>query len=385
MSSFNVSRILTDASHRDLAAQLYGGQVLKSFRQTNVFANLLGGMIDHKVVQAKQFTYPIIAEDPIPEYTVGGDERLGQVQGFKSIPVTIDDMLITDRSIPDDQFLISHYDPIAPMTDSMGQALANDLDTKIAIMSLTGARTAALSGYHYGGTRVLRVAANLATAYPATPLGADAFINDLSIAGQVMDEKHIPRMGRVAVVSPYMMRVLERWSGWTVGTPANTFATMMPLFSSDYGTQNDLLSRTIQMVQGFAIVVSNNLPQADYTASDIASATVNSGASTTGSTTTFTGANTNNRAALDSPTNTTKYKINASVAATASGGQPAALLYAMNGDGQPGLAMLEAPGGVTTDIERPIRHNAVYMRSRNFFGLGVVRPDKLGSIEVVSS
>lgn len=384
MGASNPSRFLDTggSTARGNALTLYGGAVLRSFRLNTVFFEMLGSAIAHQVVsQGKSWEWPIIAEDPIPEYHIPGNELLGQTQNFNKVSVSIDDILVAHRDVPLDQRLISHYDPTPPYLDSMGKALAVDLDSKAANMIIQAARTAASTGYHYGGTRVGRTgSATVSTAYPTTPAGASAFRDDLAQMAQLMDEKHVPKEGRIAVITPYMLRVLTKDQGYVWGTPSQAAAGgPSTLFSNDYGMGNDVNRRVVTVCEGFNIVVSANIPDSNVTGTTYAKTVSLDSAGTTA---------TSNRAALDSPTNPTKYAVNCSgtnAAFASGGGKPVALCIAPGNNGMAAVAMVEAAGGIQTDSFVDTRRNTLFLKSQNFFGMGVLCPWYAGEICVSSS
>lgn len=380
MSVSNPSRFLDTGgtTARGNALDLYGGTVLKAFRLNTVFFDMLGGAIAHKVItEGKSWEWPIISEDPIPEYHIPGNELLGQTQTFQKVTVTIDDLLAAHREVPKDQQKISHYDVVRPFLESMGKSLAVDLDSKIAIMIALSARTAALTGYHYGGTRIGRTgSATVATAYPATPAGASAFRDDLGQLGQLMDEKHVPKgpENRKCAILPYMLRVLTKDQGYVWGTPSNAAAGgPSTLFSSQYGANgNSVNRRVVSECEGFELHVSANIPDSNLNGTVYSKSVSITSASTTPS----------QRAALDSPTNPTKYQINCDgTGAFASGfGKPVALAFCKGDTEQAAVSMVEAAGGIETETMKDIRKSTTFLKSEGMMGMGVFCPWYAGEI-----
>lgn len=385
MGASNPSRFLDTAgtTARGIALTPWGGSVLKAFRQNTAFYDMLGSVVAHQsVTHGKSWEWPIIGEAPLPEYHIPGNELLGQTQLTNKVTVSIDDILVSHREIPLDQRRLSHFDIMSPYLDDMGKSLAIDLDSKIAIMTILAARTAASTGYHYGGTRIGRTgSATISTAYPATPAGAASFADDLLLAGQIMDEKFVPKAGRMAFITPYMERVLFRDQGYVWGTPSNAAAGgPSMLFSNDYPDTagNSVHRRVIRHAYGFDIHVTPNIPDTDFSSANIYGKAVTLTATSGGTLTTAT----NNRAALDSPTNPTKYQVNCDgTGAFASGfGKPVALLLAPGSNGQAAVAMVDDGMGFEHADLEDIRRNTLFTKTQNFFGLGVLAPWYAGEI-----
>lgn len=353
MASSNASRFLTSGGdERALALKLFWGQVLTAYRLSTVFYDTAGSIISHKMIDSgKSWEFPILGDDPAPEYHIPGTELLGQTQGYSSGVITIDDILVGHRDVPIDQIKLSHWDTLAPFATAIGRGLAIRIDSLISQVAVMAARTAASAGYHNGGNRVFRQAtgSDITAAYPATATGAANFRDDVSQLAQLMDEDNVPKTNRKLIVSPYMIRVLTKDAGNSL-TP---FSGPSLLFSRDFtGTEsNNANLRRVAVLEGFDLLVSNNMPTGNITTNG-------------------------------PPSNTTKYNVDCRYGNLSAGllGKPAAIALCGAEEGTAAIGMVEA-NGITPHVEPDERRNTVFMKAQTFFGLGVLSPWCAGVIE----
>lgn len=350
MADSNPSRFLTNSTDRDLALKMFAGDVLLAYRLETVFDNNTGNIIAKKAIASgKSWQWPILGNDPAPEYHIPGTELLGQIQTFNEITVTIDDILVGHRDIPLDQLSISHYDVIQPYATAIGRAMAIFRDGLFARMGVIAARTAALTGYHSGGNVVSRYTAAgtaMVSSYPNSSTGASQFLDDSAALAQLLDEDNIPRSGRNMFIPPAILRVL----GYDTG---------LKLFSKDFiAGGNNANERIVTRVQGFDVYVSNNMPSTNF-------------------------------AGGGPPSNPTKYDVDcryptSSVGTVSVLGQPAAIVLCGADVGTPAIVMVESIG-FTHVLEADNRRNTLFMKSQQMFGLGVVSPWAAGLIQCGAS
>jgi hypothetical protein len=348
MPSYNAQQILTAsgsaANSRDLALEVFGGNVLVAYRQTTLFADMANQLIGVKQLSgAKSEQYPILGADPESEEHVPGDELLGQDQPFGEQIVTIDDFIVGHRFIAGDDQMISHFDAVAPYAASIGRQLAISKDRKIVRMAIKGARTAASSGFHNGGNVVNRVGAGttIADAYPESATGAANLVADIRTLARQMDEDEVPEFGRSLVLTPYAFAVL-------------CYDTTNKIFSKDFiEGQNSILNRRIGRLEGFDLYKSNNsIPSTNLV-------------------------NTGTRSDPD------KYDVDCRYVAgnvAASTGQPVAVAFCGAQDGNPGLGMVIAEN-MYTHLRYIPERGGTFMMGRNFLGVDKLAVWNLGVIQ----
>lgn len=342
MSTSNAYRFLTSNSGSDdrlLALKMFWGEVLEAYRIATVVWDMAGSVVSIKRIQAgKSWEFPILGDDPAPEYHIPGTELLGQTQQFGAGTITIDDILVGHRDVPLDQMLMSHFDVISPFAKAIGRGIAIQMDSKLLRMALLAARTAAVSGIHNGGNIVFRQAtgSTLLNAYPASTTGAANFRDDAAQLAQLMDEDNVPKAGRYLIIPPLIRRVLTKDT---------------TLFSHDYQSgPNVLNSRVIGELEGFQVIVSNNMPATNLTTGN-------------------------------PPSNTTKYNVDARYANASAGllGQPAGIALCGADEGSAAVGLVEAMG-ITPYMEDDGRRNTKFLKAQNFVGMGVLSPWCAGAI-----
>ena len=347
MATSNSQRFLTkDGDDRDIALTMFWGTVLEAFRAETVLWNSVGEMgvgpnaapviASRTMTEGKSWDFPIIGDDPTPEYHTPGTELLGQDVSLDKGTITIDDILVSHYDVPLDQVTISHFDVIAPFARKLGRSLATDFDKKLIITGVKAAQTAAVTGIHRGGNVVERVAATQAAAYPATATGALNFRSDVAELGQLLDEDNVPTNGRFLLISPYLRRILG-------ATPAGN--NPIAVWSKDFTAgENGSNTRTIAILEGFQVLVTNHLP----------STAITSGPS--------------------------KYQGDFTAAGTGEG-RPVALALCGADEGSAGIGYVTA-GGVQPHLEPDHRRNTTFMKAQMMVGAGVLSPWCAGEIHV---
>jgi hypothetical protein len=347
MATSNAQRFLTkDGDDRSIALTMFWGTVLEAFRAETVLWNSVGEMgvgpnaapviASRTMTEGKSWEFPIIGDDPTPEYHTPGTELLGQDVTLDKGTITIDDILVSHYDVPIDQITVSHFDVIAPFARKLGRSLATDFDKKLIITGVKAAQTAAVTGIHSGGNVVERVAATQAAAYPATDTGALNFRSDVAELGQLLDEDNVPANGRFLLISPYLRRIL---GATTAGN--NPIAVWSKDFTAG---ENGINTRTIAILEGFQVLVTNHLP----------STAITSGPS--------------------------KYQGDFTAAGTGEG-RPVALALCGADEGSAGIGYVTA-GGVQPHLEPDHRRNTTFMKAQMMVGAGVLSPWCAGEIHV---
>ena len=355
MASSNAQRFLQvegAGDERAIALKMFWGIVIETFRGTTQFWDNTGNIVAFKDIDSgKEWQFPVIGDDPTPEYHTPGTELLGQVVEMTEGTVTIDDILVAHYDIPIDQIVMSHFDVMAPYAKKLGRAVARKVDLNILYTALKAARHQTLSGanttIHSGGNRVnATVTGDIGTAYAANSTGATNFRNSAANLAQLMDEDDVPEEGRFLFIPPYIRRVL----GFGTNIFDNTLNRQLP---------NDLNSRTIGLLEGFHVFVSNRFP----------STSVTTGPSKYQAD--FTYDNTSDSTTLSEGWSDT---IN-------NDGRPAALALCGASEGTAAVGFVQA-GGIVPHIEDDHRRNTKFLKAQIMCGCGVMAPWCAGEIYV---
>lgn len=170
--------------------------------------------------------------------------------------ITLDTkQLIADHFQDDIADFLQHTDARTKYAMKDAHAVAKTMDKRLSALVSIGARVSARStgADAFAGGKVVTAtttSTTLGTSYPRTLAGSRALQADFATVAQDFDEKDIPREGRIALVGPYLASVLLQDK---------------TLVSFDYqGGQNDLLTRTITLVEGFHVIMTNNMADSDW-------------------------------------------------------------------------------------------------------------------------
>ena len=159
--------------------------------------------------------------------------------------IVCDDLLVSSAFVYDLDETLAHYDLRSEIAKKIGYALAESYDKKIFRVIALAARQAhpitAVPGPEPGGS-IIRVGAN--NQYNAQAL-VDAFFEGAAI----LDEKNIPKDGRVAVLSPRQYYALISQVDTNI-------------LNRDFGNTSGALTsgQGLYEIAGIKIKTSNNLP-----------------------------------------------------------------------------------------------------------------------------
>jgi hypothetical protein len=159
--------------------------------------------------------------------------------------IICDDLLISSAFVYDLDETLSHYDLRSEIAKKIGYALAESYDKKIFRVIALAARQAhpitAAPGPEPGGS-IIRIGSN--NQYNAQAL-VDAFFEGAAI----LDEKNIPKDGRVAVLNPRQYYALISQVDTNI-------------LNRDFGNSSGSLTsgQGLYEIAGIKIKVSNNLP-----------------------------------------------------------------------------------------------------------------------------
>ena len=167
------------------------------------------------------------------------------------VDVSVDDPIIKAQRLPFQDVSLSKWDLVKPTASDNVRIISEKIDKRICRVWLNAARTAAVSGVHNGGLRVIRGSvsgATVANAYPVSSTGADNLAADFAEMGRKADEANWPEENRIAAISPWLRQVLTRSNR---------------IMNYDYAKMNDvsIASRAIGMVEGWHLVVTQHIPQ----------------------------------------------------------------------------------------------------------------------------
>ena len=259
MANLNVSRLGADlgvtgtwAQDNDLFLKVFSGEVLTSFAETNVF------MDKHQVRtigQGKSASFPVIGKVAGAEYHTPGDElNGGSVQHTEKV-ITIDDLLVTHKSIASIDEAKNHYDVRGVYSNEMGKALARQMDRHIGAVGLQAARSAAtISGAEGHGNGL--VVCTDSTGVPSSPnylTSGDDLVKALYVVAEKMNEKDVPHEECFIFVRPAQyFRLIE-----------NT-----DVLNRDYGGTGSFQMANVPYIAGMPVIMTNNLPNTAITSSD---------------------------------------------------------------------------------------------------------------------
>lgn len=388
MSNVNFERVLsgwngTDHSADSMALKVFSGMVLEAFQQATHFYDRTGQFISVKQIEgANSAQWPILGDDPAPSYHVPGQVLNGTVSAPRiktaEAVVTVDEILVNAIDVPFRDLEISHFEVMSPFATKLGRGIAKVLDQKIAILGVRAARTASVTSLHGGGFTVYRDdgssttsgSADIAGAYPLSPLGAFNFRQDLAALAQAMDERAVPESSRFLFINPHIKSVLRFEAAWNPSGSTWVGGVVPSSYDSNLNTSpNDVNNRVVGMLEGFKIVVTNYLPSINNN--------VASGLTAEQAAVAYSGAaNTNG-----------KYQgnfsggYNATTATARSQARPVALALCGADTGSPAIGMVQA-SGLRSYVEADERRNTQFMKAQMMAGMGIICPWSAGTIEV---
>ena len=320
-----------------LALKVFSGTVLEAFVSATKFWDNSGNILSVKNLDhGKSAQWPVIGNDPSASYhTPGNFMQGGTIKSTEQI-VTVDDYLVSHIDVAYHDVNLSHFDVMRPYARKLGRALATDMDQKLARVAVRASRSAAVAGVHSGGNQVLRSASSADSpddVYADNSTGSEAFRDDVAQLARLMDEDAVPEAGRFLFITPYIRSILRHETD---------------IFNRDYNIDamaGNLNNRVIGMLEGFSLIVSNNMPTTD----------------TSGDTSI-----------------PTAYRINCN---GEDSGQPTPCALALCGaqEGSAAIGVVQA-AGLTSHIEKDERRNTFFLKSQMMIGANIVSPWCAGEI-----
>lgn len=358
---------------QDMGLTVFSGVVLEAFTAGSVFYDRSNSFMSVKQLNGGvSAQWPIIGKDPMSSYHTPGtfiNEQATQGTNVKRIQmyqktITCDDYLVNALDVPFTDLNLLHFDVLGPFATKLGRNLARVLDRKIAMLafkaSLEGQQVTGGDVYsggfnvHTTGATTGATTAAASGVYPASPQGAYNFRRDLASLAQKFDEGNVPDGSRYLFITPTIKTALRFETNWSGG--AIIAANVMPShFNADTSSDpSDVASRVIGNLEGFNIIMTNNLPTLDYSGSG---STVEDAATYSAG----------------------KYRLNTSGLTTYK--QPVAVALCSADTGSPAIGMVQA-SGLQTYMEDDQRRNTKFMKAQLMCGLDTLCPWSAGSISV---
>ena len=222
--------------------KLFSGEVFKAYEA----ACIAKGTVQNRTLTNGKSMQFIFTGRMTAEYHEPGTPILGDGNPpLAEKTIVMDDLLVSSAFVYDLDETLAQYSLRSEISKKIGYALAEAYDKKIFRTIALAAREAhpvtALPGPEPGGS-IIKLGAN--NAYNAQAL-VDAFFE----AASILDEKNVPREGRVAVLSPRQYYALISQVSTNI---LNRF------FGADQGSMNS--GEGLYEIAGIQIKRSNNLP-----------------------------------------------------------------------------------------------------------------------------
>lgn len=191
-----------------LAIEQFSGTVLTTFEQKSKFWPMIA---KRRLTSGNSVQFPAIGTMGTIEHTPGEDVPSGgdPLSEERTVPVDNKQILAPAWISNVDEF-ISHFATRQTYAMEAASAVQRTIDSRAARMIALGARQAARFSNTFPSGVLIQRAAAFATAYPISAAGAVNVEADLGTAAQKLDERNIPREGRIAWVSPHIMNVLSQ-------------------------------------------------------------------------------------------------------------------------------------------------------------------------------
>jgi hypothetical protein len=237
-----------------LFLKVFSGEVLTAFKRNCIFKDFVQ---KRSISSGKSAQFPVTGRFNAA-YHVPGTQVVGQGNMAQNeVTISIDDLLLASASIADIDDAKNHYDIKSIYSTELGEALARQVDERLARCVIQGARQATTdltANLPAGlspddpfrtGTRI-----DLAKATP-TP---DDYVAAVFAAAAALDKKDVSSDNRVLVCTPDVYYTLVQ-SSRAVNTDFNA-----------PGSNGGYAGGQIARLAGFNIFASNNLVQGNITA-----------------------------------------------------------------------------------------------------------------------
>ncbi|GGD03426.1 capsid protein [Pyruvatibacter mobilis] len=255
MANFIVSRLGADqgdtgtyAKDTKLFLKVFSGEVLTSFAETNVF---LDKHYVRTITHGKSAQFPVMGKTSAAYHTPGVELTGGTIKHTERV-ITIDDLLVAQKSIANIDEAMNHYDVREKYSYEMGAALARQMDQHIAQVAVRTARdTANIAGAEGHGDGLV-----IPTDYAGAPSSADFATNGshlteaFYVAAEKLAEKDIPVEECFIFVRPAeFYRLVQN----------------KDLLNKDWGGRGSYADADLPVIAGMRVVMTNNLPKTNIT------------------------------------------------------------------------------------------------------------------------
>lgn len=227
-----------------LFLKVWSGETLAAFERTNV---TMGRHMVRTIASGKSAQFPVFGKATASYHTPGNELLGGTIKNGERL-ISIDDILVSDLFLADIDEAKAHYDYRSVYTGEQGIALANQMDRHVLQVAVLAARSTATDVDLPTGTVITEAVAG--DFDDATKLKAALFQ-----AAQKLDEKDVPREGRVVFLKP---------------SAYYTLIADGSILNRDFGNMGSQQTATLPMIAGFEIVMTNNIPTDNVTASSVA-------------------------------------------------------------------------------------------------------------------
>lgn len=217
-----------------LHLKLFAGEVITAFNTRTVAADK---HVTREIQNGKSATFPATGKITAGYHTPGNEILGSQSMKFNERVITIDDLLIAHEFIANIDEAKNHYDVRGPITEQLGDALAQAYDKNVLQVGVLAARGSATITGMKGGASI-----TAATARTDKDVLRAAYFT----AAQKFDEADVPEGERYVFLLPaqYYLSAQD-----TV------------LLNRDYMGNGSISSGKIETAAGLTLVKTNNLPQ----------------------------------------------------------------------------------------------------------------------------
>lgn len=244
----------TWAQDNALFLKVFSGEVLTAFKRACIFKDFVQ---KRSISSGKSAQFPVTGRFTA-RYHTPGSQVMGQGNMAQNeVTIMIDDLLIADASIADIDDAKNHYDIKSIYSTELGEALARQVDQRLARAVILGARQST-----HDLTRNLPPGLSPDDPYrtgtvvdlnKATPT-ADDYVAAVFACASALDRKDVTSDNRVLVCTPQVYYTLVQ-SSRAVNQDFN-----------QPGTNGGYAGGQIARLAGFNIFASNNLVQGAVTA-----------------------------------------------------------------------------------------------------------------------
>lgn len=242
MSNATPSRLgIINGSGADdaLFLKVFGGEVLTTFAETNVFLPLT---MVRTISSGKSAQFPVLGKNTAFYHTPGAEINGNQIKHAERV-INVDGLLVSPVFIAKIDEAKNHYDVRSQYTRECGASLASQADKTIAQVLVNAARASSTITGNPGGSKLVK--ATYAT-------NSDDLSNGIFSIAQTFDEKDVPEQDRYVAVRPAQYYLM------VAGTK---------VLNRDWGGAGSYMDGKVLKVAGVSIVKSNHIPNSVVTGS----------------------------------------------------------------------------------------------------------------------